>query len=139
MRGMPHLSPLVSGHRFPGVVQPIHIRQRLLPRSIQAVQRQFLIFQQNFNFFCCFFFTDSPNAIAAVAACSMAPPSFRFPIQALSGYPGSLPATPTFFPVGISPDFSPMSAALPRASPSILGGRTGAFTFDQDEITAYFK
>merc|ERR1719427_11029 len=64
---------------------------------------------------------------------------------------GSLPTTPTLFP--LSPVFSSMSAALPRVPPSpqlphrvqlsprLLGqqGPRPAFTFDQEEITAYLS
>ena len=75
------------------------------------------------------------------------------PYGSTSSY-GSLPTTPTLFP--LSPVFGSMSAALPRVpqspqlphrvqpSPRLLSGQPTsgprpAFTFDQEEITAYLR
>lgn len=90
---------------------------------------------------------QSPQALALASMTTR-----LTPYGSTSSY-GSLPSTPTLFP--LSPVFGSMSAALPRVpqspqlphrvqpSPRLLSGQPSgprpAFTFDQEEITAYLS
>lgn len=135
---MNHFSPLVNNptahhphhphhsHRFASAAAAaamtsaagMHLRHRLHPHHAAAAAAAAAV-------------QHSPLA----AVCAQA--NLRFPLPGFQ-YPGSLPTTPTLFPCGISPGFSPMSAALPRASPGGIRP-AAAFTFDQDEIKAYLS